>query len=107
MGRRNAMFDTPVNTQELTNFLGQGFKYKDCSADYKKGVSFTPGYCNIMEPDAFLKAYGDKTVPQKVDNKYVSSNKGMGRSQLNTAAASCRKEEMCYSCLLSLELAPR
>merc|ERR1712010_427941 len=76
MGTQEAMFETIANTQQLTNFLGKGFEYKDCSADYKKGVSFTPEYCNIMNPPEFLKKYGDKTVPQKIDAKYVSSNKG-------------------------------
>merc|ERR1712146_206103 len=36
-------------TEELTNFLGKGFKYTDCSKDYEKGVSFT-NVCNIMSP---------------------------------------------------------
>merc|ERR1711959_473652 len=80
MGRNHlpctGMFEEIAKTQELTNFLGQGFKYKDCSSDYKAGVSFSPPYCNIMQPDDFLKAYGNKTVPGKVDAKYKSSNAG-------------------------------
>merc|ERR1712224_1090924 len=69
------------DVQMLTNFMGKGFKYTDCSADYKTGwpaaqggsaagVDFTPPYCNVMKPDAYLIAYGQKTVPQKIDAKY-------------------------------------
>merc|ERR1712094_70848 len=61
------------DVQMLTNFMGKGFKYTDCSADYKTGwpaaqqgsaagVDFTPPYCNIMKPDAYLIAYGQKTA---------------------------------------------
>ena len=42
----------------------------------------TASHCftQIMKPDAYLIAYGQKTVPQKIDAKYKRNPKNKGQS---------------------------